>query len=45
MDSPWRAPAYGEQLDCIAALLREVIRELRANGELLKMIVGGHGDG
>ena len=44
MDSPWRAPVYGEQLDNIAALLREVIRELRANREMLKMIVDGQGD-
>jgi hypothetical protein len=40
MDSPWRAPAYGEQLDCIAALLQQVIRELQA----IRETPGGQGD-
>lgn len=37
MDSPWRVPAYGEQLDCIAALLRQVIWEL----QLIRETLGG----
>ena len=44
MDSPWRAPAYGEQLERIAELLEQVIRELRYNREMLKHIVNGQGD-
>jgi len=44
MDSPWRAPAYGEQLERIAELLEQVIRELRYNRAVLEMIVNGRRD-
>lgn len=44
MDSPWHAPAYGEQMTAIAVALGDVARELRLIREILVKMAGSNAE-